>query len=61
MPTKKPQRNGHACHAIMRKGGVHQPSQKRERQEAKKALSRGLSDWRSKVSFLFTPVLLQTL
>jgi hypothetical protein len=35
MRAKKPSRNGHACHPIMRKGGVHQKTNKAKRKAEK--------------------------
>ncbi|WP_154650907.1 hypothetical protein [Reinekea blandensis] len=46
MKTKKPQRNGHACHAIMRKGGVHEDSKSGQRQKARKETRALIKAWR---------------
>ena len=47
--TKKPnrpishQRNFHACHPILRKGGVHEKTNKAKRQAAKQSLRNKIS------------------
>lgn len=46
MKTKKPQRNGHACHAIMRKGGVHEESKSGQRQKARNQTRALAKAWR---------------
>lgn len=44
MGTKKKQRNGHAFHPIMRKGGVHEKSVSAKRSASKRALKNLLSE-----------------
>jgi hypothetical protein len=45
MPGKKQSRNGHAFHPIMRKGGVHQKSNKAKRKADKLQTSRKAGEW----------------
>ncbi len=45
MPGKKPSRNGHAFHPIMRKGGVHEKSNKAKRKADKMQTSRKAGEW----------------
>ncbi len=42
--AKSKRRNGHACHPIMRKGGVHEKSNKAKRSQLKHRLRRELSE-----------------
>lgn len=44
MPKKKKLRNLHACHPIMRKGGVHEKSQGAKRAAAKKETQQQIRD-----------------
>lgn len=43
--AKKPQRNGHAFHPIMRKGGAHGKSTKAQRKAAKHAMCQKVQEW----------------
>ena len=43
--AKKPQRNGHAFHPIMRKGGAHEKSTKAQRKAAKHNLQKNTQEW----------------
>jgi len=45
MPSKKQSRNGHAFHPIMRKGGVHEKTEKAKRKEEKLQTSRKAREW----------------
>ncbi len=45
MPNKHARRNPHACHPIMRKGGVHEKSKGAKRAEAKRDTRRKASAW----------------
>lgn len=45
MPGKKQSRNGHAFHPIMRKGGVHEKSNKAKRKADKLQTSRKAGEW----------------
>ena len=45
MPGKKQNRNGHAFHPIMRKGGVHEKSNKAKRKADKLQTSRKAGEW----------------
>lgn len=47
MPKKKPERNLHACHPIMRKGGVHEKSKSAKRTKAKRELQRAIHSHKS--------------
>lgn len=44
MPKKRKPRNFHACHPIMRKGGIHEKSQGAKRAAAKQETQRNLRD-----------------
>lgn len=46
MKTKKQQRNGHAIHPIMKKGGVHEESKTGKRRKAKNELKQLMKAWR---------------
>lgn len=43
--AKKPQRNGHAFHPIMKKGGAHGKSKKAQRKAAKHAMCQKVQEW----------------
>ena len=43
--AKQKRRNGHACHPIMKKGGVHEQSKSGKRAAAKRDTQRNLSEW----------------
>lgn len=48
MPQKRSMRqmrNGHACHPIMGKGGVHEKSNKAKRVAAKRQTDRKVREW----------------
>ena len=45
MPGKKQSRNGHAFHPIMRKGGVHEKTEKANRKAEKLQTSRKAREW----------------
>ncbi len=45
MGSKKPGRNGHACHPMMRKGGVHEKSRGAERTAAKRRTDKQVREW----------------
>jgi hypothetical protein len=45
MKAKQVKRNGHACHPIMKKGGVHEKSTKAKRGEAKRVTSYKVKEW----------------
>ena len=45
-----PVRNRHACHPIMRKGGVHEKSQGAKRAAAKQSTRQRVAEWRSRSS-----------
>lgn len=44
-PKKQERRNGHACHPIMRKGGVHEKSQGSKRQAQKRETRKAARAW----------------
>lgn len=46
MKTKKQQRNGHAIHPIMQKGGAHEESKTGKRRKAKNELKQLMKAWR---------------
>lgn len=50
MRKKQEKRNGHACHPIMRKGGVHEKTEKAKRKAAKHQLNRKVHEWLSRSS-----------
>jgi hypothetical protein len=52
MPGKKQSRNGHAFHPIMRKGGVHEKSNKAKRKADKLQTSRKAGEWLDRSSFI---------
>lgn len=56
MKTRKLQRNGHACHAIMRKGGVHEESKSAKRQKTRKETRALIKAWRDHADHFFTPI-----
>lgn len=45
MKVKKPARNLHACHPIMKKGGVHEKSRGAKRAASKKETRRKKEEW----------------
>lgn len=51
MPRKQERRNGHAFHPIMRKGGVHEKSNKAKRAAAKQQTNRKVQEWFGRSSF----------
>ena len=51
MASKKSMRNGHACHPIMRKGGVHEKTNKAKRKAAKQQTYRKVNEWFSRSDF----------
>jgi hypothetical protein len=55
MKTKQKKRNGHACHPIMRKGGVHETPKSSERRKEKKETERLVGEWRSRSLFCLIP------
>lgn len=54
MPNRQKLRNGHACHPIMRKGGVHEKSHSSKRAADKRETRRKAREWLDRSSFLFT-------
>ncbi len=52
MPKRQSRRNLHACHPIMRKGGVHEKSKSAKRAAAKHETRRKTNEWLSR-SFLY--------
>lgn len=42
---KQERRNGHAFHPIMRKGGVHEKTEKAKRKAAKHEMKRKVNEW----------------
>ncbi len=48
MPGKKESRNGHAFHPIMRKGGVHEKTNKAKRKTDRQQMAKKVNDWLSK-------------
>lgn len=51
MGKKQERRNGHAFHPIMRKGGVHEKSNKAKRAAAKQQTNRKVQEWFGRSSF----------
>lgn len=47
-----PVRNRHACHPIMRKGGVHEKSKGAKRAAVKRSTQQRVAEWRSRSSFV---------
>ena len=45
---KKESRNGHAFHPIMRKGGVHEKTNKTKRHNERQAFKQKVNDWLAK-------------
>lgn len=45
MPKKQERRNGHAFHPIMKKGGVHEKSEKAKRAAAKLQTNKKGKEW----------------
>ena len=45
MPKRRQPRNLHACHPIMRKGGVHEKSKGAKRAAAKRDTQQKASEW----------------
>ena len=45
MPKKQERRNGHAFHPIMKKGGVHEKSEKAKRATAKLQTTKKGKEW----------------
>ncbi|TVZ40912.1 hypothetical protein P886_0246 [Alteromonadaceae bacterium 2753L.S.0a.02] len=45
MSKRNKPRNFHACHPIMKKGGVHEKSRSAKRAAAKQETRRKVSDW----------------
>lgn len=54
MPKKQERRNGHAFHPIMRKGGVHEKTEKAKRKAAKHELNRKVQESLGRSSFVRT-------
>lgn len=56
MPNRQNLRNGHACHPIMRKGGVHEKSRGSKRAADKRETRRKAREWlgRSSLFLNFT-------
>lgn len=52
MPKKQDRRNGHAFHPIMRKGGVHEKTNKAKRAAAKQQTNRKVREWFGRSSFV---------
>lgn len=59
MKSKKKLKNGHACHPIMRKGGVHEASKTGKRRQAKNELNSMVKAWHDHASSL-TAALIST-
>lgn len=45
---KQEKRNGHAFHPIMRKGGVHEKTNKAKRKSERQTIDRRIKDWLGK-------------
>lgn len=45
---KQQKRNGHAFHPIMKKGGVHEKTNKAKRKSERRNIDRGVKDWLGK-------------
>ncbi len=56
MAKKQERRNGHAFHPIMRKGGVHEKSNKAKRAAAKQQTNRKIHEWFGRSSFASLPL-----
>lgn len=54
MPKRQKARNLHACHPIMRKGGVHEKSKSAKRAAAKRETRDKASEWLAAHSVAFT-------
>lgn len=54
MKSKQKKRNGHACHAIMRKGGSHEKSKSSYRRKAKKETEKLIEAWKNHAYFAFS-------
>ena len=52
MKTKQKKRNGHACHAIMRKGGVHEEAKSSRRRKDKNETKQLVREWQSRSHLL---------
>ncbi|WP_039916538.1 hypothetical protein [Cellvibrio mixtus] len=50
MPGKKESRNGHAFHPIMRKGGVHEKTNKAKRKTDRQQMAKKVNDYLAKNS-----------
>lgn len=48
MPQKKESRNGHAFHPIMRKGGVHEKTNKAKRKTDRQQVAKKVNDYLTK-------------
>ncbi len=48
MPQKKESRNGHAFHPIMRKGGVHEKTNKAKRKTDRQEMAKKVKDYLTK-------------
>ena len=57
MPKQQAPRNFHACHPIMRKGGVHEKSKGAKRAAGKRETQRKASEWLARSSMLIVRIL----
>lgn len=58
MPKKQDRRNGHAFHPIMRKGGVHEKTNKAKRAAAKQQTNRKVQEWSGRSFIHHCPIIL---
>lgn len=56
MKTKLKKRNGHAFHAIMKKGGVHETPKSSKRRKAKDETRKQIEAWKNHASFRLASV-----
>lgn len=61
MAIKQVRRNGHACHPIMRKGGVHEKANGAKRAAAKRQTKRTVREWLGRSTTLSTLLLFSLL
>ncbi|SMF65854.1 hypothetical protein SAMN02745866_04236 [Alteromonadaceae bacterium Bs31] len=58
MPKRQKPRNFHACHAIMRKGGVHEKTKGAKRAAVKHDTRRKANEWLGRSHLLLTKLFL---
>lgn len=56
MQTKQKRRNLHACHPIMKKGGVHEKSKSAKRAAIKRETRKKASEWLDRSSYSLSPL-----